>query len=473
MTNLERPLARPSVSPPNRFGLVRKVALVAAVLLVLGFVVSRLNLARDLSRLDATVVSGGHEGNYFALAEDLTRIAAQSRGRVTNVETAGSADNIARLGAASASGKCDVQFGLAQDGSDWKPGGPKLQVVARLRKAESVFFLGKDADKLTELGALAKMRIGVGPEGSGSARVARQLLELPDLGALGITLSNHSNAEQLERLERGELDLGVFVMDEDAPFIGRAIRERGLQIAGFSHMDVVARRLPHFRTGRIGAGQYDAVKVLPAQDKKVLRVETLVLTNGCAGRSTIIDVLAMLSKRFPELVRHNKETVDTTGLELASAAKAYFEHDGPELADEYVPWLVDVMPPANWAYIVMGISVVFNAMSAGHRFRLWRIDDARVKLESELSDVFGPGATHGDIKRRTPEGTLRGPAAVSRLDALVASFEALADRSRRQSLSMLVPMGQEMAYRYQEGVIHETLAVLRDFRRRAASETTV
>lgn len=471
MTNLERPLARPRVSPPNRFGLARKIALVATVLLGLGFVVSRLNLARDLHRLDATFVSGSREGNYFEIVSDLARLAAQSRGHVTNVETAGSSDNIARLGAAAASGKCDVQFGLAQDGSDWAPGGPKLQLVARLRKAESVFFLGKDADKLTELRSLAGMRIGVGPEGSGSARLGRQLFELPDLGALRITLSNHSLAEQLERLERGELDLGVFVMDEDAPFIGRAIRERGLQIAGFSQIDVVARRLAHFRTGRIGAGQYDAVKVLPAQDKKVLRVETLVLTNGCASRSTIIDVLAMLAKRAPDLVRHNKETLDSTGLELASAAKGYFEHGGPELADEYVPWLVDVMPPTNWAYIVMGISIVFNAMGAGHRFRLWRIDDTRVKLESELSEVFGLGATLGDIKRKAPGDTLRAPAVMSRLDALVASFEALAERSRRQSLSMLVPMGQEMAYRYQEGVIHETLAVLRDFRSRAAEGT--
>jgi hypothetical protein len=32
---------------------------------------------------------------------------------------------------------------------------------------------------------------------------------------------------------------------------------------------------------------------------------------------------------------------------------------------------------------------------------------------------------------------------------------------------MLVPMGQEMAYRYQEEIIYETLAVLRDFTRRA------
>jgi hypothetical protein len=34
---------------------------------------------------------------------------------------------------------------------------------------------------------------------------------------------------------------------------------------------------------------------------------------------------------------------------------------------------------------------------------------------------------------------------------------------------MLVPMGQEMAYRYQEGVIYETLAVLRDFSKRATA----
>ena len=31
---------------------------------------------------------------------------------------------------------------------------------------------------------------------------------------------------------------------------------------------------------------------------------------------------------------------------------------------------------------------------------------------------------------------------------------------------MLVPMGQEMAYRYQEEIIYQTLSVLRDFVRR-------
>jgi TRAP-type uncharacterized transport system substrate-binding protein len=464
---LERPLARAEIPRPTKYGLVRKVAFVVGLLAFLGLVVSRLNFARDLHRLDTRMLSASKEGNYYAIVDSLAQIAARDSGKITNVETAGSAENVARL--AAAAGTCDVQFALAQDGSDWAPGNKKLKLVARLWKAESVFFLGKGADKLTDLASLAKMRIGVGPEGSGTSRLVRQLLDLPELKDLGIVVSNHGMVEQLDLAERGELDLAVFVMDEDAPFIGRALRERNLQIAGFTHIDVIARRLPQFRTGRIGAGQYEAVKVLPPADKKVLRVETLVLTNGCPSRSAMIDMLTVLTRRFPELMRHNKETPNTTGLELASAASGYFEHGGPENADEYVPWLVDVMPPANWAYVVMGISVLFNAMGMGHRFRLWRIDDARVKLENELTQVFGPGATLGDITRTEPEARFRTPEVSSKLASLIARFEELAERSRKQSLSMLVPMGQEMAYRYQEGVIYETLAVLRAFKTRSSA----
>jgi len=122
------------------------------------------------------------------------------------------------------------------------------------------------------------------------------------------------------------------------------------------------------------------------------------------------------------------------------------------------------MPPANWAYIVMGVSLLFNAMSPGHRFRLWRIDASRVKLENELAAVFGAGSTLGDITRTDPADKHRSDDTREKLDSLIERFGQLADRARRQSLSMLVPMGQEMAYRYQEGVIYETLAVLRAFR---------
>lgn len=471
MTELDRPLATPPEPPTLFFGakltFVRKVLLVVGLLGLLALVVSRIDFERDMHRLDAGFLTGAKDGSYAAIGADLTARAAAHRGRLRSIESAGSTENVQRLYAAAESGRCDVAFGLVQDGADFTRGGQKkLDLIGKLPKAESVFFLGRDAEKRTNLGMLTGAKIGIGPEGSGSARLARQIFALDDLSSLNVTLVHQSVSEQLAMAERGDLDLAFVVIDEDAPLLVNVLREGKLQMAAFSNLDVVARRIPRLRTGRIGAGQFNAVKLFPSEDRRVLRVDTLVVGNGCAGRSATIDFLALLSDRFPDFVRHNKDTPNATGLELASTSRSFFEHGGPELADEYVPWLVDVMPPANWAYIIMGVSILFNAMNAAHRFRLWRIDDARVKLEVELSKIFGTGATLGDIQRTKELTKLTQPDVRAKIDDLIHRFELLGGRSRRQSLSMLVPMGQEMAYRYQEGVIYQTLAVLRALRSR-------
>jgi hypothetical protein len=114
----------------------------------------------------------------------------------------------------------------------------------------------------------------------------------------------------------------------------------------------------------------------------------------------------------------------------------------------------------------MGVSILFNLMGVANRFALWRIDAARVRAERELGALFGPAATLGDIARVQPKGDLLREGIRQEIDRVIAELEALAVRSRRLSLTVLVPMGGEMAYRYQEGLIHETLAVLRAFRDR-------
>jgi len=455
---MDRPLG--PLADTGRSGLVRKLAVVVAALALFALVVSHIDFNRDLHRLDAGMASGPPDGGYAAIVRELVTRAAARRGRLREVGGSGSAENVERLASGRAS--CAVAFGLVQDGADF--GGAKLELLGRLPKSESVFFLARDGEKKTSLAALARARIGVGLEGSGSAHLARQVFALDDVASLGVELRYGATPAQIGEAERGELDFVMLVIDEDAKLLVETLRRGALQIAGLSNLDVVARRIPRLRTGRIGAGQFDVVRGIPAEDKRVLRLDTLVVTNGCAGRSATLDLLTVLADRFPDFVRHNKDTPNATGLELAAVAKSFYEHGGPELADELLPWLVDVMPPANWAYIVMGVSVLFNAMGAAHRFRLWRIDDARVKLEAELATLFGAGATLGDIQRTERAGKLAEPATLARIDALIARFEALAARSRRQSLSMLVPMGQEVGYRYQEGVIHQTLAVLRAFR---------
>lgn len=96
-----------------------------------------------------------------------------------------------------------------------------------------------------------------------------------------------------------------------------------------------------------------------------------------------------------------------------------------------------------------------------------------MRLEGELGRHFPPATTLGDIQRTNPDAVSPKARAetLAVIDRVIRELEELAARSRRYSLSMLVPMGQEMAYRYQEGIIYETLTVLRDFRDRSVARS--
>ena len=65
-------------------------------------------------------LSGELTGNYFATVDKFAAETSRRKGRIANVASAGSVENIERLIAAS--GTCKVQFALVQDGVDWPPG---------------------------------------------------------------------------------------------------------------------------------------------------------------------------------------------------------------------------------------------------------------------------------------------------------------------------------------------------------------
>ncbi len=65
-----------------------------------------------------------------------------------------------------------------------------------------------------------------------------------------------------------------------------------------------------------------------------------------------------------------------------------------------------------------------------------------------------------------PEPRHSQPADRAVLQNTIDELGELAERCRRQSVSLLVPMGQEMGYRIQEGLIADLLHALKRFRAR-------
>ncbi len=254
------------------------------VLLFLYFI----DFTPGLSHLDVSVYSGLKSGNYYLTVEESSKIALSKRGTIRNISTNGSVDNIKRLGEHRRGGA----FALVQNGLPWEPG---LELVAHLKSPETVFFLGPKADGIRSLADLRNLRIGIGPGGSGTAHLAETIFNIPAFTKLNVKLSNHASDEQLRMLQAGKLDLGIFVISEKSEFIERAILDMGMQIAGLRQCESISMRLPFLRTAYIAEGLYDPVKNLPRSRKKVLKVDTLIISNGKTSRSQVMGVLGVFT----------------------------------------------------------------------------------------------------------------------------------------------------------------------------------
>jgi hypothetical protein len=170
----------------------------------------------------------------------------------------------------------------------------------------------------------------------------------------------------------------------------------------------------------------------------------------------------LTAAELPNFVRDNppSSTAPPTALPLAREARQFFLSGEPELADRYFPWLVNIMSPAYWVYLVMAVTILFNMMRGYSKFRLWRIDAAREKIETALKQLVDPAFTHAQMRAMPGEQVMAAPERRAAAQTLVDQLQALRARCQRQTNSFVTPMGDEMYYRYQQALIDEAATTL-------------
>jgi len=247
-----------------------KTAILFAALALVTALVAWLDPRPSLRHVQVSMLSGANTGNYFATVDKIAAEAARRKGRVQNLPSAGSVENVERLIAGAKD--CKVQFALVQNGITY-PDGQKLELLGRLPRPESLVILGRNADRIRAPADLKGLRIGIGPVGSGTEQMMRRVLAL--LAGVGLVVSTQPVDRQLDMLERGELDLAAMVIDEEATLLVDAVARRNLEIMHMPDGGSVARHLPFAQVGVIEAGQMDFARTLPPRGQE-----------GAAGRRT-------------------------------------------------------------------------------------------------------------------------------------------------------------------------------------------
>ena len=176
-------------------------------------------------------------------------------------------------------------------------------------------------------------------------------------------------------------------------------------------------------------------------------------------------MLMLLGAELPGFVRSNPpgSTSPATKLPLARSAQQFFLTGEPELADRYFLWLVNLMSPAYWVYLVMAVTILFNVLKAFSRFRLWRIDAAREKLETALKQLVDPVLTHAQMRAVPAERLMAVAERRATAEAIMERLVGLRARCQRQTSSLVTPMGDEMFYRYQQSLIDEAATTVSAF----------
>jgi len=449
-------------------GLARAALLLGAAALIAG-IAADFGIARDYGYLRASILSGTPGGHYHALAARLADRAKRGHGTLTVVSTAGSIENVSRLAGSRAN--CVATFGLIQDGTPVSADAG-IELLGQLPERESLILLGRSDNSFRSFADLRGASIGIGPEGSGTAYLMREVFADSDLQQLGVRFSYHELSDQAALVAQRKLDLAAFVMQEDAEILHDIMRDQDLDIVAPAGLQGLIARYPWLSLGTIDAGRFDLVRRIPAADKQVARLATLVVAGPCARRADQVAMLVLLSAELPGFVRGNPPgaTSPSTVAPLAAAARQFFRTGEPSLADQYFPWLVNLLSPAYWIYLVMAVTVLFNGMAAFSRFRLWRLDAAREKLEAALKEFAGAGLTHAQIREATAVRPVDAPEQRATAQALLQRLMDLRARCRRYTGSLVTPMGDEMYYRYQQSLIDDAIDTLGTLLRRVGGK---
>lgn len=438
--------------------LARAAALVIASALIAA-VAAAFSIARDYGYLRASILSGSRGGYYHVLATRLAERAKRGHGKLTVVPTAGSIENVKRL--AGGRGHCGEMFALIQDGTAVPPDSG-LELLGRLPEPESLLLFARSDHVYRRFSDLRGASIGIGPQGSGSADLIHQLFSDPDLQRLNVHFSYHTLAEQAELVAQGKLDVAAVVMEEDAQFVRAVLRNDRLSLVAPADLRGLVARYPWLSLGTIAAGRYDLLGPVPPEDTPVAHLATLVVAGPCAERADRIALLVLLAAELPGFVHGNPPaaTSSATAVALSPEVRQFFQTGEPALVDRYFPWLVNLLSPAYWVYLLMTGTVLFNGMTAFSRFRLWRIDSAREKLETALKEFVASGLTHEQMRDAWVDHPIAAPERRAAAQAILQRFLNLRRRCQAYTGSFVTPMGDEIYYRYQQSLIDQAINTL-------------
>lgn len=320
-------------------GLTRRERLIglAVLLLALALVVALIKAFWQPGPPRRVVMSTGVEdGAYHAFGQRYREILARSGVDLVLQPSAGAVENLDRL----RSGDGGVSVALVQGGLS-RPGDEDKLVSLGAVGYEPLWIFHRAARPIAHFAEISGMKVAAGVPGSGTRQVVDTLLERHGLAGMQPPPLPLAGLKAAEALERGDVDVAIFVSAPDGAAVQRLLRAPQIALWSMLRADAYVRQLPVLTRVEVPEGAVDLRLNLPP------RVTTLLsLKASLVARENIHPVLVdLLLDAAHEvhasggLIRRPGEFPSAEAAEypMSTDAERYYKN-GPSVLRRYLPY---------------------------------------------------------------------------------------------------------------------------------------
>jgi TRAP-type uncharacterized transport system substrate-binding protein len=201
---------------------------------------------------------------------------------------------------------------------------------------------GDLAKKLPQgLGALTGKNVAIGAQGSGTRKVALDLLQSYGVTAANTSLGADGGMAAANALLAKKLDAIIIIGAPQTPAVQLLLDKPEVQLVSIEHAEGIARRLPYLSLVTLKAGSVNPQRDLPAQD-----ITLLSTTANLVVRNDLHPALAYLLLEAARDVHKGATLLNKpaefpnprgTDFPLADEAQRYYK-DGRPFLQRYLPY---------------------------------------------------------------------------------------------------------------------------------------
>jgi TRAP transporter TAXI family solute receptor len=335
------------------------------------------------------IASGGQNGAYYRFARQYAEELRKDGLTVEVRETAGSVENLELLERKDS----DVSIAIVQGGVASLDQTKNLEALGSLyHEPLWVFYRAdKPVDRIADF---AGKRIGVGPIGSGTYAVAMTMLTANGLirpdspgAAPGATLVQDKVANAATALQKGELDVALFVAAFDAEYIQALLNDTNIKLLNFTQQDAYHRRFRYLAPVTLPSGMASLVNNIPTRDVALLAPTAMLVV-----RKTFHPALVPLLLTTATRIHGKGDVLSEPGkfpsqrfcdFPLSEDAKRFYQNGQPVLQRLLPFWLASLADRAKVMLIPL-VMLMMPLMRAAPPLMRWR---TRRKIYLWYSDL--------------------------------------------------------------------------------------